>query len=428
MATLITTVGSNPLPVIVSIRALKPSHLWLLYTGDVKEVKNRIIDHIKEKSLNCEIRQLEIKDYQKAKSIYATLGEIKEDWPKTSLNYTGGTKLMAVHVHSFWKEKGGRLENASYLGSDDRLYFDANEEPMQGEQLPKLSLTDLCQLHFGKQPKEPGDQRLDEKRLTLAKKIHYFVCKNGFDNYRSYLPPLYCENKLARFDDYSFDDPIKCDWQAAKESNFKKAGAFFKMDLSNLFKNLNVSAINIEEFSRWLDGGSYDRKNSSDRAKTNLDNAKWLYSLWLEVWLADQLRGMTTSDGKVVFDEVHHTVTIGDKPDNFEMDVVAVRGYRLFLFSCTVDDKDYLVKSKLFEANNRTTRIGGEHACAAMVCLHKSPQSVLQTVQAEHWPGYDTLRLFGQAHIKGEEALCQVGDQVHPVTLLKGIQEWVLRT
>ena len=110
MNTLIATVGSNPLPVIVSIRTLKPNRLWLLYTDDVQEVTNRISNHLKGKLPNCNISPLEIKDHQKAKSIHAILGEITEDWPNTSLNYTGGTKLMAVHVHSFWKEKGGRFE------------------------------------------------------------------------------------------------------------------------------------------------------------------------------------------------------------------------------------------------------------------------------------------------------------------------------
>lgn len=137
---------------------------------------------------------------------------------------------------------------------------------------------------------------------------------------------------------------------------------------------------------------------------------------------------MTAPGGKPLFDEVHQNVVIGDKPDDFEMDVVAVRGYRLFLFSCTVDDKNH-VKSKLFEADNRTARIGGEHARAAMVCLHKHPHKVLQTVQAEHWPGYDTLRLFGKPHVEGKEAPCQViiGSQSPiAVTLQKGIEQWVL--
>ncbi|HRC72976.1 MAG TPA: hypothetical protein PK880_10645 [Candidatus Competibacter sp.] len=426
MTVLVATVGSNPLPVVVPVRALEPNRLRLLYTGDVLQVTDRISNHLKKTLPNCEVSLLEIKDHQKAKSICATLGGIDEDWPNTNLNYTGGTKLMAVHVHSFWKEKGGRSENASYLGSDGRLYFDdATRNPMQERQLPKLSLAELCQLHFGKQPKKLGDQHLGEKRLNLATIIHRCVCNDGFDKYRGYLPPLYCERKLAKFNDYDFDDPIECDWQAAKESNFKTTGAFFKMDLSSLFHKLGVSATNIESFSRWLDGDSSDRKV---KTKTNLDNAKWLYSLWLEVWLADQLSRMITTDGEKLFDEVHHNVVIGDEPDSFEMDVVAVRGYRLFLFSCTVDDNNYLVKSKLFEANNRTTRIGGEHACAAIVCLHNNPQSVLKTVQAEHWPGYDTLRLFGQAHIKGGQAPCQADQQAHLVTLQKGIEEWVLRT
>ncbi|MBE2294535.1 MAG: hypothetical protein IAF00_06265 [Phycisphaerales bacterium] len=424
MNILIATVGSNPLPVVVSIRAIEPDRLWLLYTSDVEQITNRISEHLKVKLPNCKILPLEIKDHQKAKSIRATLEEIEEDWPNTKLNYTGGTKLMAVHVHSFWKEKGGKPENASYLGSDGRLYFDDIKESLLEEQLPKLYLADLCQLHFNKNPKS-GNEHLNEKKLKLAQEIHRFVCDNNFSIYQDHLPPLYGENSLARLDGY--DDKIKCDWNAAKEFNFKKTGAFFKKDLSMLFKIFNLEAKSIEEFSCWLEGNSYHRKNSEQKKKANLSNAKWLYGVWLEVWLADQLKQMITCDGRKIFDEVHQNVSIGDKPDDFEMDVVAVCGYRLFLFSCTVDDNDYLVKSKLFEAGNRAARIGGEHARAAMLCLHEEPQSVLQTVQEERWSGYNTLRLFGLDHIKGGSKPCQVvsGQQPRAVTLQQGVEEWV---
>jgi hypothetical protein len=109
------------------------------------------------------------------------------------------------------------------------------------------------------------------------------------------------------------------------------------------------------------------------------------------------------------------------------MDIVATRGYRVFVFSCAAKSRDRDVKEKFFEVVNRAARIGGEHARAAVVCLHENPQTILRTVQAEHWLGYDTLRLFGQGHIKGERAPCQVGEQVRSVTLPEGIQEWVLQ-
>lgn len=360
MTTLIATVGSNPLPVVVSVRALEPDRLRLIYTHDVEQVTNRICDHLKEKLPNCQIFQLEIKDHQKAKSIYATLGEITEDWPTTSLNYTGGTKLMAVHVYSFWKEKGGRPENASYLGSDGKLYFD-NGNFIQENNLPGLSLDEQCLLHLGKIPHDRSNDHNKPNYLMLAQAIHKLVSKLGWGGYQELI----------------------------------------KNPATVLHERLGVDKSIVDDSNdSFVKGGK-----------------------WLEVWFAHQLEQIKIED-KPIFDKIEQNVSV-DKNPNFEMDVVATRGYRVFLFSCTVKKKNDEVKWKFFEASNRTARIGGEHARAAMVCLNEEPQTVLRTVQAEHWPGYDTLRLFGQAHIKGEKAPCQVGEQARPVTLQEGIQEWV---
>ncbi|MBK8184410.1 MAG: hypothetical protein IPK63_16665 [Candidatus Competibacteraceae bacterium] len=367
MNTLIATVGSNPLPVIVSIRTLKPNRLWLLYTDDVQEVTNRISNHLKGKLPNCNISPLEIKDHQKAKSIHAILGEITEDWPNTSLNYTGGTKLMAVHVHSFWKEKGGRSENASYLGSDGRLYFD-DGMIREEKDLPSLSLDEQCLLHIGKIPHARGNHHCELEYVELAEKIYQAGCRISWGKYKQMVD------------------------KANKDKNF-----------ADVYGEIKLGLENIPDFC----------------------NSKFLQGDWLEIWLAHQLKQIEI-DGTPLFDNIEQHVKVDQDPD-FEMDMVATRGYRVFVFSCAAQSRDRDVKEKFFEVVNRAARIGGEHARAAVVCLHENPQTVLRTVQAEHWPGYDTLRLFGQAHIKGEKAPCQVGEQVRPVTLLAGIREWVLQ-
>ncbi|MGH8606741.1 MAG: hypothetical protein ACREX9_04785, partial [Gammaproteobacteria bacterium] len=293
--------------------------------------------------------------------------------------------------------------------------------------LPSLNLLELCELHFGRAPHKQADEHLDDKRLALTKKICHIICEQGFSAYRKHLPPLYGENGQINWDTNRLPCPVKADWNAAKEHNFKQNGAFFAVDLSGLFQMLHIPAIDIDDFGGWLDGATYERKNSGDK-KARLEYSKWLWGGWLEVWLADRLAQAKNVDGTLLFDEVHQGVEVGTEPDDFEMDVVAVRDYRVFLFSCTVDDKRSLVKAKLFEAANRTDRIGGEHARAAVVCLNEQPHEVLQTVQEEHWPGYDTLRLFGKPHVQGGQGQCQVptgGKTPRDVTLLDGIRQWV---
>jgi len=111
-----------------------------------------------------------------------------------------------------------------------------------------------------------------------------------------------------------------------------------------------------------------------------------------------------------------------------ELDVVAIKGFRLFVFSCSVDTGKGLLKEKLFEARNRAARLGGEHAKAALVCMSGNPLDILKTVTEEHWEGHDTLRVFGADHVAGRAAPCRRGNDGRPgsdMTLVDGISDWV---
>ena len=400
--TLIVTVGSSPLPVVVSILYLQPDIVHLVHTPDVSRVVDRICDHLRHKLPSCVCKLVEIREHRSAARIRARLeGVLSDDCAGSSLNYTGGTKLMAVHTHAFWRENGGQARNASYLSADGRLYFDdPGIDPIREMHLPHLRLDELCSLHFGKTPHKKHDGHEDPIRRELAARIRDFVCRHGYEKYRDLLNPIHHGATVHL-------EPL-----------------FQGMEV----KGLNVNAIDLARFSEWFVGKDYERMVPKEKRKAQDDSRTWLSGGWLEVWFADQLALATTHDDQTLFDEVHQDVVVGQDPDKFQMDVVAVRGYRAFLFSCTVDHAPQLVKSKLFEAANRTDRIGGEHARAAMVCLHEHPHEVLQTVQEEHWPGYDTLRLFGAPHAKGGAAPCRVatgGDRARDVSLLEGIRQWV---
>jgi hypothetical protein len=402
--TLIVTVGSSPLPVVVSIMHLRPSIVHLVHTPDVVQVVRRICEHLKRKLPDCCPKLIEVQEHRSAVGIRKRLEaeeKLRGHWAECGLNYTGGTKLMAVHTHAFWSKNGGQAMNASYLGGNGRLYFDDPAiDPVREMDLPHLSLDELCSLHFGKKPHQQDDGHEDPMRCELAGRIRDFVYRHGHEEYRNLRKPI--------------DHGGTVDLEPL----------FQDMDV----KGLNVNAVDLESFGEWFVGKDYKHMEPKEKRKAQDDSRQWLIGGWLEVWFADQLARATTHDDQALFDEVHQDVEVGKDPDKFQMDVVAVRGYRVFLFSCTVDHTTQLVKSKFFEAANRTDRIGGEHARAAMVCLHEHPHEVLQTVQEEHWPGYDTLRLFGEPHVKGGAASCRVatgGDPPRDVTLLDGIRQWV---
>jgi hypothetical protein len=140
---------------------------------------------------------------------------------------------------------------------------------------------------------------------------------------------------------------------------------------------------------------------------------------------ADIARGLHEERG--LFDSVNQSVEVflkgGDNP-LFEADVVAVRGYTAYLFSCTTSrDKD-TAKQKLFEARHRADQLGGEHARAAIVSHHANPFQLLETVK-QGWSGYDDARAFGPEHINGGRARCAPDGPQE--TFNEGVRRWVMR-
>ena len=93
-----------------------------------------------------------------------------------------------------------------------------------------------------------------------------------------------------------------------------------------------------------------------------------------------------------------------------QLDVVAMRGARVFLFSCTVDSTKSLVKSKLMESRMRAEQLGGDLARYAVVSFSKTPDSILREVQADGFAGYNDAQVFGLTHFQDlptfEEKLC----------------------
>jgi hypothetical protein len=79
-----------------------------------------------------------------------------------------------------------------------------------------------------------------------------------------------------------------------------------------------------------------------------------------------------------------------------EFDVVALRGYQLFFFSCATTAERKKLKSKLFEATIRARQIGGDEACVALVCLKTDPTLEAEAQQALGSEG--RIKVFHGAH------------------------------
>jgi hypothetical protein len=87
---------------------------------------------------------------------------------------------------------------------------------------------------------------------------------------------------------------------------------------------------------------------------------------WLEDYLYLSLKKIE-KELNITFTEIRKNVEAKYDERPCEIDVVVVRGFRMFLFSCTTSQKIKLVKQKAFEALFRAEQLGGEHAKVIIV-------------------------------------------------------------
>jgi hypothetical protein len=234
----------------------------------------------------------------------------------------------------------------------------------------------------------------------------------GYGEYKKMLSPIHGDKQTVTLKNQNNEIHVSS-YNAAIEKNFSDSGAFASWDGSVLCERLELDGTTLDDLGRALRGEG-PPTSGEKRAKRRLDDTKWFLTKWLEVWLADVLVGATDDTGRPLFDEVRQSV---EGKEGFEVDVVAVRGYTAFAFSCTTGASKGLVKEKLFEAHQRARQIGGEHARFATVSMSMDPQGVAKEVK-RNWKGYGESRCFGHEHIFATDA---------PKGLLDEVRRWVLR-
>jgi hypothetical protein len=102
---------------------------------------------------------------------------------------------------------------------------------------------------------------------------------------------------------------------------------------------------------------------------------------WLEDYVLASLKQIAPeirlNDGSIACSIITQRT---DGRKRFEVDVIAMRGYQLFAFSCTTSDEMDKCKQKLFEASHRASQLGGDEARFALVCAHDDGAEVREQI------------------------------------------------
>ncbi len=359
---LIVLVGHNPMPLYISVAALKPDEVHWVYSDDTRACKDDLIGVIREKWPHINhVDRYYIREAHSPRCVAEVMSVLPHG---AALNYTGGTKVMTVHAHAYWmKYLDGRPDRSVYVdGKNGFLRLD------DGQDLPlcsftfSLSVDDVIRIH--------GLKRKDSKAKSDG--------NSGIrpEHWRS----------LARWA-VDYPENVLHLYECCKElrDNPRKA------------KNTPVDLrfIPLEYLPDFTTRENWPVGFSRSTVKA------WGYFLtggWLEDFMEEIVNDVSQKHdlGLTVASGVQPASRELEKNNDSELDVLAVKDYHVCLVSCTTSIREGKIKPKCYEALNRVQLVGGGLARAAVVCL-ASPEKALYVEKRARigWQGDDgTVKVF----------------------------------
>jgi len=357
-------IGTNPLPNYVAAKLLaRPeTHVYLVHSDETGDLANRLVSTLKLP--DGKWSKVSVKEAD-PRSIYSEVSKYARDKKGIGLNYTGGTKLMAVHafqavrdadpdaIFSYldaWELKMIAGKSGAYpveITANDKVNINFKE-------LFGLHGLSLDENEFSKGPKYPHlckaivDLYKDEKSLGVWKR---WVNKNRCKDLPSQMAELYGVVQVMR---------EICDGVEFNGDNLAR--------LLGYEKGLSSSQI-------WFQG-------------------KWLENHVLNIIIQLVNRNDITN----VSDYGMNLKCKKDpkqKDNSFELDVALILGYQLFAISCTVSDDKAECKEHLFEAYVRAKQMGGDEAKVGLICNYGRPELLQQEVEESWDVPKKKIRVFG---------------------------------
>jgi len=360
-------VGANPLPNYLAAAVLRPRRVVLVFSGETTGPRDRLAAELAGRLGVEEVASRLVEDPTCAAAVRDRLRGLAGSEAARGalhLNYTGGTKVMAVHARAALGDQGDLRDAAmSYL--DDRggrLRFDDGHD----ENLP-AGLVDLDTV-MALQGMEPKRERPSTGE------------------------GLPTERDLAELAARVLDEP---DLAGRLYARFRdKAGNRLSRTKVPPFRPGEKEGLRLSQPE--IPGSDW----SSDRYEHWVE---YLGGRWLDEWVGGLVRGLgVAQDVRVSLKRIK------DRRE-FELDVVALRDNRVYVVSCTTDPTARLCKSKLFEVALRARQLGGDLARSAVACLlpdpgPANPSSVgpagVEDDGKAAWDAPNPPRVFGLSHLR----------------------------
>ncbi len=371
MKLLIVLLGSNPLPVFVTIKAVKlevalgfekllfvfseHTQLYLPYIGTALELADDSI-------LYCNLEENQRRPEKIRETITKALEALNPQPTRIHFNHTGGTKTMAIHcftaISAFATGRKLPLTISDLDPDTHKLNVTANGNtisyPLSGSYLDsiKCKIEDLTGLH-GFSTKIPGQEEIKDPYMGLP--------------LQSFFADILSNLHLSSFPKGLFHDR----WSELREIN--NIGKNYEKLLDYLKNRLN-----LPEKHEILKYFCFTKLPTI----ANLEEAVLLTNLygildfvdgkWLEYFVFCRLKALISSGSIISYQVLHsHKVWLPDLASkrDCELDVVVMQGYQLTLISCSTGRRISEIKHKAFEAVFRAHQLGGEQAKVLVVSM-----------------------------------------------------------
>ncbi|MGA9772997.1 MAG: DUF1887 family CARF protein [Blastocatellia bacterium] len=361
--------------------------ITLLHSTETLQAAQKLQGWFAKRGLNIELKRIEESNPASiTQGVFERLD--KRNASSVGLNYTGGTKAMAVHAYRAL-EKWAEIKKLSPVFS----YLDARTLSLVIDPADESS-DDAYTEYVGR--------CVEMKLIELVKMhgrlfLHPPVTSSVLPRSAKTLADIYTNTTLAdQYKDWKRNELYKkCrnnpyTWN--KNENTLRA---VRLDFSHAPSALTASLV-VE----------LNQSNQNILIKDMMDVCgftkaehvcEWLDGKWLEHHILETLNSLKS--------ELHlHecALNVETRDVRFEVDVIAMRGYQLFAFSCSTDTDSkggkQILKKKLFEAYIRARQLGGSEARVALVCAADYPERIEDEMRRDV-DQEGRIRVFGRPNL-----------------------------
>lgn len=403
---LLLLVGGNPLPNAIagSVLISPGGTVSLIHSTATAPLAQRLKRFLELKVAGDERRvRVRLKEIDPAEPCSIALGvrEALDAGPADTvgLNYTGGTKAMAVHAHQAvreWVQKRGARAVLSYLDARTlQMIFDP-PDPASGAPGSRVPLGDFTGVEFSEL------LGLHGWKLRNTPSETPFLLQSARALAQALADPNRGKKALEDLDGWRKDELEKRCRRKDKPGKWKSITELQSVDLPL------PAGRELEPFVRCLRNEvgvssacvPLGEAASRCRWRKPEDLCDWLHGKWLE---SLALQGLLDSRDRCALRDVMMNVEpLADDGNEvqFEIDVLAMRGYQLFALSCSTASKKDILKLKLFEAAHRARQLGGDEACVGLICCAERPDAVEKEMSSVFGSdGEGRIRVFGRTDL-----------------------------